>query len=418
MTKSQFRFSALSLVLVACGALMGCSKDKDGDGVLDGVDQCTTAPAGRTPDPARPGCPAADSDRDGVIDTVDQCPGMPAGDDPDPNRAGCPAPVVIPTIPTPPPVLPNGQDHDGDSIANESDQCPTVAVGNDPDPSRPGCPDGDGDGDGIKDHNDRCPIVASTEANDPDSDGCPNRDTDGDGVIDTADQCPDIPETNPDAGTSADGGAIGDASTTDVVDAGNPHPGCPAGHEPTVALNDGAVETDATATPTDPDSGTVLTADASVATNDVAPANSGNTTVIVQVTPPAPAPVEPTPAPVPSSETVSGLAVGTLIDAARGRPTANDFCWVSRREAEYASSHPANANCRRHEVSCWRRASDNTQITDCGGTPTPGCRAANGMVFACESGAQNMIVRRCATTTVPCTDRNVADAWLNRHPRR
>lgn len=423
MKKISLRKFVLSFVLAACG-FTACSADKDNDGVIDSADLCMTVSAGRTPDPARPGCPATDSDRDGILDNADVCPGMPVGNgiEADPNRAGCPAPVVIPTPPTPPPVLPNGQDHDGDGVVNETDQCPTVAVGNDPDPSRLGCPDGDGDNDGVKDHADRCPVVASTDVNDPDGDGCSNPDRDGDGVIDSADLCPDLPETSPDAGTSADGGSDGAVETdASATDAGTHYPGCPAGHEPTVTIDGGTVEADATVTNIDPDGGAVQAADASVtATSDVVPGN-GNTTVIVQVTPPtpAPAPVEPTPAPVtPSESAVSGLAVGTLIEAASGRPAANAFCWVSRRDVQYALSHPANANCRRHEASCWRRASDDTQITDCGNAPTPGCRASNGMVFACESGAQTVIVRRCAQTTVPCTAQNLADAWRSRRSSR
>lgn len=427
MNQSTFsKFYALTLVLVACGALTGCSGDKDNDRQPDDTDQCPTVSAGTTPDPARPGCPAIDTDRDGILDHNDVCPGMPVGNgvEADPNRAGCPAPVVIPTIPTPPPVLPNGEDHDGDGVVNDGDQCPTVPAGtpDERDPSRAGCPAGDRDGDGVKDHDDRCPGDSSTTENDPDGDGCANPDGDHDGVLDAVDQCPDLPQT-PDAGTpSGDGGTVEtDASATDVVDAGNPHPGCPAGHEPTVALNDGAVETDATATPTDPDSGTVQATDASVATNDVVPGN-GNTTVIVQVTPPTPAPVVDagTPSqPIPTERTVSGLAVGTLIEGASDRTAANAFCWVTRREVSYLMGHTFNRVCREGETGCWRLSNANVRIQDCTNTATPGCRYQDGRIFACAEGAENSIVWRCAEGTVPCTAQNASDAWRSRHhPRR
>ena len=418
----KFSVSVLATILAAC-ALTGCSSDKDSDGIADGSDQCPTVSAGRTPDPARPGCPAADTDHDNVLDDTDLCPGMPAGQTPDPNSPGCPAPVVIPTPPTPPPVLPNGQDHDGDGVVNETDQCPTVAVGNDPDPSRLGCPDGDGDNDGVKDHADRCPVVASTDVNDPDGDGCSNPDRDGDGVIDSADLCPDIPETNPDAGTSADGGSDGAVETdASATDAGAHHLGCPAGHEPTVTSDGGASETDATVTNNDPDGGAVQATDASVATTDVPPATNGNTTVIVQVTPPTPAPVVDagTPSqPIPTERTVSGLAVGTLIEGASDRTAANAFCWVTRREVSYLMGHTFNRVCREGETGCWRLSNANVRIQDCTNTATPGCRYQDGRIFACAEGAENSIVWRCAEGTVPCTAQNASDAWRSRHhPRR
>jgi hypothetical protein len=427
MTKIPlFRKSVLSLVLAACAALTGCSSDKDNDGIADGTDQCPTVSAGRTPDPARAGCPAADTDRDGVIDGTDICPGMPAGQTPDPARAGCPAPVVIPTIPTPPPVLPNGEDHDGDGVLNESDQCPTVPAGttDERDPSRTGCPAGDGDGDGVKDHDDRCPGDSSTTENDPDGDGCANPDGDHDGVLDAVDQCPNLPQT-PDAGTlSGDGGTVEtDASATDVVDAGNPHPGCPAGHEPTVILDGGsAVEADATVTNNDPDGGAVQVADASMATNDVVPGN-GNTTIIVQVSPPpTPAPVVDAGAPsqpIPTERTVAGLAVGTLIEGASDRQMANSFCWVTRRQVEYLMSHAFNRVCRGGETGCWRLAAANVHVQNCSNPATPGCQYQDGRIFACAEGAESVITWRCAEGTVPCTAQNAADAWRSRrHPSR
>ncbi|MDB4931874.1 MAG: outer membrane protein OmpA, partial [Myxococcaceae bacterium] len=113
-------------------------------------------PAGATPDPRRPGCPAGDRDGDGVTDDADQCPDVPAGAHPDPTRAGCPA-----------------ADADGDGVFDPQDLCPTVPQGASPDPERPGCPDGDADGDGVLDHADRCPQEPQGPTPDPARPGCP-----------------------------------------------------------------------------------------------------------------------------------------------------------------------------------------------------------------------------------------------------
>lgn len=53
--------------------------DSDGDGVLDGQDQCPGTPPGTQVDSR--GCPSglADSDGDGVPDSIDRCPGTPLG---------------------------------------------------------------------------------------------------------------------------------------------------------------------------------------------------------------------------------------------------------------------------------------------------------------------------------------------------
>ncbi len=60
------------------------SQDSDGDGVMDGADQCPNTPAGVQVD-AR-GC-ALDGDQDGVPDYKDQCPTTPAGREVD--EKGC-----------------------------------------------------------------------------------------------------------------------------------------------------------------------------------------------------------------------------------------------------------------------------------------------------------------------------------------
>ncbi len=115
-------------------------KDKDGDGVLDKVDEC--------PDTKGPeenyGCPWPDTDGDTVLDKDDKCPEE-AGEV---DNNGCPWP-----------------DTDGDTVLDKDDQCPNEAgeVGNN------GCPWPDTDGDGVLDKDDNCPNEAGTVANN----GCP-----------------------------------------------------------------------------------------------------------------------------------------------------------------------------------------------------------------------------------------------------
>ncbi len=115
-------------------------KDKDGDGVLDKVDEC--------PEKAGPeenyGCPWPDTDGDSVLDKDDRCPEEAGEVDND----GCPWP-----------------DTDGDSLLDKDDNCPNVAGPTE----NQGCPWPDSDGDGVLDKDDNCPNVAGTVANN----GCP-----------------------------------------------------------------------------------------------------------------------------------------------------------------------------------------------------------------------------------------------------
>jgi outer membrane protein OmpA-like peptidoglycan-associated protein len=87
-------------------AMMSSAVDTDGDGVLDGADQCPDTPTGATVD-AR-GCPS-DSDGDGVYDGIDQCPDTPRGATVD--ARGCP------------------MDSDGDGVYDGIDQCPDTPKG-------------------------------------------------------------------------------------------------------------------------------------------------------------------------------------------------------------------------------------------------------------------------------------------------
>ncbi len=107
-----------------------------------------------------------DRDGDGVLDKVDECPDTKGPEE----NYGCPWP-----------------DKDGDTVLDKDDQCPEEAgeVDNN------GCPWPDTDGDGLLDKDDTCPDVAGPVENN----GCPWPDTDGDGVLDKDDNCPDVPGT-------------------------------------------------------------------------------------------------------------------------------------------------------------------------------------------------------------------------------
>ena len=99
--------------------------DRDGDGVLDGVDRCPDA-AGLA---SLQGCP--DRDGDGIADIDDKCPDV-AGMA---RYQGCPIP-----------------DTDKDGVNDELDKCVTV-----PGLARyQGCPIPDTDGDGVNDEEDKC----------------------------------------------------------------------------------------------------------------------------------------------------------------------------------------------------------------------------------------------------------------------
>lgn len=157
-------------------------RDRDGDGIADGVDACPDE-AAKTSD----GCPIRDGDGDGIVDADDKCPAL-AGVKPD----GCPG------------------DTDGDGVRDDKDECVDVA-GTLPN----GCPDPDPDGDGVKGELDLCPTVASTEP-----DGCPANDGDKDGVVDAEDKCPETAGVPPDGcPPDADDDGIPDADDKCVNEA-------------------------------------------------------------------------------------------------------------------------------------------------------------------------------------------------------
>ena len=119
-----------------------------------------------------------DKDGDGILDEVDQCPLEPEDFDGFQDEDGCP-----------------DLDNDNDGIPDEQDACPDVPEDKDGFQDSDGCPDLDNDLDGILDINDSCPNQAEDFDGFQDEDGCPDPDNDGDGIADLLDQCPGEPET-------------------------------------------------------------------------------------------------------------------------------------------------------------------------------------------------------------------------------
>ena len=154
------------------------AKDEDGDGIVDGSDNC--------PNIANPG--QNDHDLDGEGDACED-------------------------------------DVDGDGLLDDADDCPEGSIGwtsnNETDHDSDGCHDYsedlDDDEDGIPDTNDSCskgPVGwVSTLEEDIDGDGCADVDTDGDGFVDQSDNCVNV--INPDQ-SDKDGDGIGDACDGDI----------------------------------------------------------------------------------------------------------------------------------------------------------------------------------------------------------
>ena len=134
--------------------------DRDGDGILDDIDQCPDEKEDFDGFEDEDGCPDPDNDKDGVPDYRDRCPNVPG---PVENQ-GCPKPEG---------------DRDGDGTPDSKDKCPDV-----PGPkSNFGCPlqgDGDRDHDLIPDSKDKCPNEPETYNGVNDEDGCPDN---GDVVV-------------------------------------------------------------------------------------------------------------------------------------------------------------------------------------------------------------------------------------------
>jgi len=154
------------------------TRDEDGDGVPDAVDQCKDTPPGEKVDAK--GCTVKDADKDGVADDVDQCKDTPAGDQVD--AKGCSLP----------------KDADKDGVLDDVDQCKDTPAGDKVDSKCCSLPK-DADGDGVMDDVDQCKDTPPGDK--VDAKGCSlPKDGDGDGVTDDKDRCPHTP-----AGVKVDG---------------------------------------------------------------------------------------------------------------------------------------------------------------------------------------------------------------------
>lgn len=106
--------------------------DSDGDGVVDGEDDCPNVAGVKSSEAGMNGCPA-DTDGDGIPDVEDACPLVKGIRTKDPSTNGCPPP--------PPPPAPPLPDRDHDGVPDAEDACPDHPGPRNPDPKRNGCPD-------------------------------------------------------------------------------------------------------------------------------------------------------------------------------------------------------------------------------------------------------------------------------------
>ena len=209
-------------------------EDTDGDGVIDGADNCPTVANPEQADANGDGigdaC-ALDGDMDGVDDANDNCPAddNPGQEDLDGDGIGDACDPI------------NDDDPDGDGI-HGTDNCPSIANPGQEDNEGDGAGDicdadddndgvddindafpfdpnesADGDGDGVGDNGDNCPLIPNPDQKDSDDDGVgdvcdPDTDSDNDGVLDTNDNCPQT--ANP-GQENNDGDALGDVCDPD-----------------------------------------------------------------------------------------------------------------------------------------------------------------------------------------------------------
>lgn len=137
--------------------------DRDGDGLLDSVDECPAEPEDRDNFEDEDGCPDPDNDKDKILDVDDKCPMEPEDHDDFEDSDGCPDP-----------------DNDKDKILDVDDKCANTPEDYDGFEDTDGCPEPDNDRDRILDTVDKCPLEAEDRDNFEDTDGCPEE---GSGMV-------------------------------------------------------------------------------------------------------------------------------------------------------------------------------------------------------------------------------------------
>ncbi|MCK6529296.1 OmpA family protein [Myxococcota bacterium] len=203
----QDRFDNLEFTAGIFGVIGGPPDDRDGDGIIDRLDQCREDPEDRDGWEDEDGCPEWDNDGDGIADVEDGCRDVPEDPDGFEDADGCP-----------------DDDNDLDGVLDGDDRCPAQPEDEDGWEDEDGCPELDNDGDGIADHDDRCPTLPENFNDYEDIDGCPDEgDRDGDGILDKDDDCPERPEDD-DGFEDVDGCPEADNDGDGVVD---PRDTCP-----------------------------------------------------------------------------------------------------------------------------------------------------------------------------------------------
>jgi outer membrane protein OmpA-like peptidoglycan-associated protein len=217
------------------------SSDQDNDGIIDGKDQCMTAPEDVDGYQDADGCPDPDNDGDGFADARDKCPNEPELKNGFQDADGCPDEIADrdqdgigdaedkcpdqggSTVVTRKGDFYGCPDRDKDGLPDRIDKCPTDPEDTDGYQDADGCSDPDNDSDGINDTDDQCVDQAEVRNGFQDDDGCPDSvpDSDHDGIPDDKDRCPQVPENyngfQDDDGCPDRGKSLVEIRTDDIV---------------------------------------------------------------------------------------------------------------------------------------------------------------------------------------------------------